>query len=51
MARPSALSKPTAKPTTAPKRGQPAELMAALTKKRGQPAGSTTTTTKQAKKS
>ena len=46
MARPSALPKPIAKPTTS----QLAEPTATPTKKRGRPAGSTTTT-KQAKKS
>ena len=48
MARPSAPPRPTAKPTTAPKRGRPA---GSTTKKRGRPIGSTTTTTKRAKKS
>ena len=52
MVRPSALSRPT--PTTdiliQQKRGQPAGPMAALTKNRGQPVRSTTTS-KQAKKS
>ena len=48
MARPSAPPRPTAKPTTAPKQGQPAGSTA---KKRGQPIGSTTTTTKRVKKS
>ena len=50
IARPFAPPKPTAKPTTAPKQGQPAEPTAAPTKKRGQPARSTTTS-KRAKKS
>ena len=51
MARPSAPPRPTAKPTRAPKPSQPAGSTAAPTKKRGRPIGSTTTTTKRAKKS
>ena len=51
MARLSAPPRPTAKLTTAPKQGQHVGSMAAPTKKRCRPVGSTTTTTKRAKKS
>ena len=49
MARPSALSRLTAKPTTAPKQGQPTGSTATPTKKHGQPVRSITTITKRAK--
>ena len=51
IAKPSALLRPIAKPTTVPKQGRPTEPTTAPTKKRGWPARSTTTTTKGAKKS